>query len=358
MNGEPIPMPANQSTPEATRADVTRELSGESVCGFRVAAYRETHPEHGAKFGHHYSEHWSTPNSRDPRVTVERLFTEDQLRQALSATPARGGDELREASFAGYRLQGPDGEDYFNDSTTPLSDNDRRNGWVETPLYALASTDMAGAVEVERSAIKEYLIACADAADAQKLRCGSDTAMRANLTAEAKAYRNAARMIFEQDHASYRTAAPPVEGLTSGEGYKDVDLLRIDLLRGALVSQRDWHVEQAKSLSKQPQSPAIEWRRNEHHEQVDNIYTVLNKIRRLAASPKATATASVRELLPEYGTWLPNVWDAYLRELVGWQAADNWARLPATFRWSDFYDRIVASLTDSGTAATIGGERA
>lgn len=65
-------------------ADVTRDMSGEAVCGFRVAAYRETHPEHGNRFGHKYSEHWSTPNSRDPRVVVERLFTEDQLRAALS----------------------------------------------------------------------------------------------------------------------------------------------------------------------------------------------------------------------------------------------------------------------------------
>jgi hypothetical protein len=63
---------------------VERDISGETVCGFRVAAWRETHPEHGDKYGHSYSEHWSTPNSRDPRVKVERLFTEDQLRTLIS----------------------------------------------------------------------------------------------------------------------------------------------------------------------------------------------------------------------------------------------------------------------------------
>ena len=68
--------------------DFVRDMAGETVCGFRVVAYRETHPEHGSKFGHAYSEHWSTPNSRNPAVKVERLFTEDQLRAALAAAPA------------------------------------------------------------------------------------------------------------------------------------------------------------------------------------------------------------------------------------------------------------------------------
>ena len=63
--------------------DIVREMAGETVCGFRVAAYRETHPEHGDKFGHRYSEHWSTP-SQHPAVKVERLFTEAQLREALA----------------------------------------------------------------------------------------------------------------------------------------------------------------------------------------------------------------------------------------------------------------------------------
>lgn len=66
--------------------DTQRDMAGETVCGFRVAAWRETHPEHGDRFGHRYSEHWSTPSSH-PSVKVERLFTEEQLRAAL----AQGG---------------------------------------------------------------------------------------------------------------------------------------------------------------------------------------------------------------------------------------------------------------------------
>jgi hypothetical protein len=68
--------------------DVVRDMSGETVQGFRVAAWRETHPEHGDKYGHIYSEHWSTPNTRHPAVTVERLFTEGQLRASFSRADA------------------------------------------------------------------------------------------------------------------------------------------------------------------------------------------------------------------------------------------------------------------------------
>lgn len=68
---------------------VTRYLNREEVLGFEVAAYRETHPEHGDTYGHRYSEHWSTPNSHDPRVKVERLFTETQLRAALAKEQGR-----------------------------------------------------------------------------------------------------------------------------------------------------------------------------------------------------------------------------------------------------------------------------
>lgn len=63
---------------------VGRDAAGETVFGLRVAAYRETHPEHGDRYGHAYSEHWSTPNYNHPNVKVERLFTEDQLRDTLT----------------------------------------------------------------------------------------------------------------------------------------------------------------------------------------------------------------------------------------------------------------------------------
>lgn len=79
---------------EASQTDdpqIVRSMAGETVWGFRVAAYRETHPEHGDKFGHRYSEHWSTP-SQNPAVKVERLFTEDQLRSAIELRDIRSKD--------------------------------------------------------------------------------------------------------------------------------------------------------------------------------------------------------------------------------------------------------------------------
>ena len=84
------------TTPISETVLVGRDAAGETVHGFRVAAYRETHPEHGDKFGHRYSEHWSTPNTRDPRVKVERLFTEEQLLAAIAAH-SDTIEQLREA---------------------------------------------------------------------------------------------------------------------------------------------------------------------------------------------------------------------------------------------------------------------
>lgn len=68
---------------ELPMADVVRSASGETVLGYQVAAYRETHPLYGDGYGYRYSEHWSTPNTKHPTVKVERLFTEDQLRAAI-----------------------------------------------------------------------------------------------------------------------------------------------------------------------------------------------------------------------------------------------------------------------------------
>lgn len=65
-----------------------RDASGETRFGMRVAAYRETHPEHGDKFGHRYSEHWSTPNWNNPSVKVNRLYTEDQFIASLAEKDA------------------------------------------------------------------------------------------------------------------------------------------------------------------------------------------------------------------------------------------------------------------------------
>jgi len=42
-------------------------------------------------------------------------------------------------------------------------------------------------------------------------------------------------------------------------------------LREALIAQHDWHYEKAKALSKQPQTADVQWRRDEHREQIDVI---------------------------------------------------------------------------------------
>ncbi|WP_375248335.1 hypothetical protein [Sphingomonas sp.] len=81
------------------------------------------------------------------------------------------------------------------------------------------------AATVERCAIRDYLTACAAAADTQAERfAGHDASIVAACRAEAKAYRNAARMIEAQDHASRReqiTAAlatdPHQHGAGNGE---------------------------------------------------------------------------------------------------------------------------------------------
>jgi len=76
------------NTNEDVAAMDSRDVAGETVLGMRVAAYRETHPEHGAKYGHCYSEHWSTPNHKHPDVKVERLFTESAVRALLQSQQA------------------------------------------------------------------------------------------------------------------------------------------------------------------------------------------------------------------------------------------------------------------------------
>lgn len=95
--------------------DAVRDIAGETVCGLRVAAYRETHAEHGDRYGHQYSEHWSTP-SKNPAVKVERLFTEDQVRgilSRLSAAKARVG-VLEEALDKAWRRIRDNGRDHFS----------------------------------------------------------------------------------------------------------------------------------------------------------------------------------------------------------------------------------------------------
>jgi len=84
-------VPPALAIPPAATEDAHRTMDGETVWGFKVAAWRYVGPQDpdDARFGHRYCEHWSTVGNAPKKV--ERLFTEDQLRAALSAAPAPEG---------------------------------------------------------------------------------------------------------------------------------------------------------------------------------------------------------------------------------------------------------------------------
>jgi hypothetical protein len=102
--------------------------------------------------------------------------------------------------------------------------SDKVRGWFYDRADVILALRQPGAeyrrgVEVEIVAIREYLIACADAVDVQRGRYSGNVAAMRDLRAEAKAYRNAARMIDQGDHTAYRaTAIRILPESTKGEG--------------------------------------------------------------------------------------------------------------------------------------------
>ena len=119
-------MPANQSTPEVTRAD-RDELQ-------RLQDFLRE-PDHAENFGTDQLIEWI---NRRPTHIIPRILS----RSPVPATPARGGDELREAAqgVLSKRWASSSGEWGIPE-------------WVETDEprrfaeQILASTDMAGAGE-------------------------------------------------------------------------------------------------------------------------------------------------------------------------------------------------------------------
>lgn len=67
-----------------------RDIGGETFMGFRVAAWRYRQGDETEKLPHHYAEHWSTPGAS--AWGIQRLFTEDQLQQALNLHPQPSGE--------------------------------------------------------------------------------------------------------------------------------------------------------------------------------------------------------------------------------------------------------------------------
>lgn len=124
----------------------------------------------------------------------------------------------------------------------------------------IALTRRAGGVAgaVERLAIREFLIVCADAADLQGTRYApSDRRSLIECRAEAKAYRNAARMIFEQDHSSYRPAAlalpaPVVEGEIASTLHDCSRALRgMEIAWSSMTTAAPEHAQQHEAMASQ-----------------------------------------------------------------------------------------------------------
>lgn len=140
-----------------------------------------------------------------------------------------------------------------------------------------------------------------------------------------------------------RDAAPPVEGLTSGEGEPVGAMLICDRTGGRMFTQ--W--------------PAPERREQE----ADSIYGSHGGYRTVplyAASPKATATASVREGILDRETIARTLFNQRQTTHDFDDAAEADPEGDAGTLYSivcDDADAVIAALTDSGTAATIGGER-
>lgn len=61
----------------------------------------------------------------------------------------------------------------------------------------------------------------------------------------------------------------------------------------------------------------------------------------------------IDSVLPPYDDLVADVFEGYLKHLVGWEDAGNWARLPATWRWHEFWDRL-ASAIETRSAETAG----
>ena len=111
-----------------------RDIGGETFMGFRVAAWRYRQGDETEKLPHHYAEHWSTPGAS--AWGIQRLFTEDQLQQALNLRPQPSG-ETREQCAACSRgevthFSTDDG--FWVEITTSAGGANEHglNGWFET----------------------------------------------------------------------------------------------------------------------------------------------------------------------------------------------------------------------------------
>jgi hypothetical protein len=259
-------MPANQSTPEVTRApvrialeDVTPTIAaafGDDLCLIWSGEWQA----YWRAGGNGYTKDVAQAGWYTIQAAYARTCHCDPSKQIAferpDATPARGGDELREeitqaiaradAAFGyAYRMTKMDetGEEHtlFMDGFEPAVFEEREDGYpvieqrrntlrADAILAALASTDMAGAED--------------------------EWGKRLDWDGNAQVAQDA-----------YDTlTAPPVVGLTSGEGINAESWMALSML-APWLRHNGWHVSA---------------------DAVDAALTAL------AASPKATATASER----------------------------------------------------------------
>ncbi|MBI0530895.1 hypothetical protein [Sphingomonas sp. TX0522] len=311
--------PANQSTPEVTRADTDSaflyELAGRL---FHTAA-----PTIGFD-----------QNDSDVLYRIARDL-------AKPATPARGGDELREALDEALALiqeaKGLAGPGSVTDHL------DFAESWLDKITAALASTDTAGA---------DHL------ASAGKPMAAPDRLAR----------RMGAEFIARDD-------VPQVEGLTSGEGLRALS---------DRATAGPWAWEQCGDKEDAPvvgiafpgddpdcKAPyegefrdsdasrmtiAYDWQWCDGNSPSANAafaVACVNYVRAmLAASPKAAATASVREDCAAACDRIATG-SVYIGE-----SEEGRARHEGIIAGARNCAAAIRRLTDSGTAATIGGERA
>ncbi|MHA0335789.1 hypothetical protein [Sphingomonas aquatilis] len=360
-------MPANQSTPEVTRAD--REAAGAHL-GLRQL-------DDGR---------YLYPNSR--YQTRHNALSETLARHRLAHSPARGGDELRAtAQFLSDRLDDLEWMDGDLESTLRdfMGHVDPAHARLKS---AIASTDMAGAGEmtpeerrfanlkqmaayggpiVSFDVREPYYLASCDHCGwiGSSEHCGtdsfgddSDVYCPRCQTGGADCGKVAERI----------ASAPPVEGLTSGEGYMGA------IVKGAafLMDYGQPGVEELVRVADvQPADDVCCKVRLEGTTFWQPEFEFRRRATPLAASPKATATASVGEDDEEADRTADEAVDFVFDRLARKLGLAEWEVVEGSEEWEgdvsatlhrllvdagiiDDETGAIATLTDSGTAATIG----
>ena len=381
-------MLANQSTPEVTRAlkpcpfcgekePVEQPFIADGLNAMRPLGIRYIHCEACGADG----------PGKDDIAPARTAWN--------TRTPARGGDELREAYIRNVHIGFGIGGEPTGNAETPyrlfvredivspdydgpaLREFMERIGvaWLrQVAPHRLASTDMAGAGEGFKWPEPKFLSVQSGA----ELNPARITAAFELINCELVVGEQFRLVEMLLDGTEYTVAAPQVEGLTSGEGLRalsdratpgpwaweqcgdkeDVPVVGIAFPGDDPDCKAPYEGEFRDSDASR-MTIAYDWQWCDGNSPSANAafaVACVNYVRAmLAASPKATATASVREGDREAAV-------AIARKLMvehfgpGKSSAN-----PASWvidAMLEFAASPKASLTDSGTAATIGGERA